>query len=61
MIKKDFDIILNQWKIYDENERWSFKSLFLQNRIEEIATRSQFSEFLSRQLGKKTPKGSPIL
>lgn len=45
MDRKVLDIILNNWKIRDESERWSLISMFVRHHGEEF-TREDFIAFL---------------
>ena len=45
MDRKVLDIILNNWKIRDESERWSLISMFVRHHGEEF-TREDFITFL---------------
>lgn len=51
MEQREYDLILNEWKIYDEAERWSIKRLFLQEYGNKCAI-NDFVKFLTRRFGK---------
>lgn len=58
MGKVDYERILNQWKIYDEAERWSVKSLF--RSTVQIRTNESFDLFLQQEVSKGVRKRSKI-
>lgn len=50
MTRVDYDKILNHWKIYDEAQRWSVKSLFKSTVRHQ--TNESFDLFLKNEVGK---------
>lgn len=52
MAKINYDLILNMWKINDEAERWSIKSLFIQRSLKSPTVRD-FENFLLKRFGTR--------
>ncbi|MBM9513914.1 hypothetical protein [Desulfogranum marinum] len=53
MATVDYESILNHWKIYDEAERWSIKSLF-KHSVPNHSNES-FKHFLQNKLSRTAP------
>jgi hypothetical protein len=49
METSDFENILNQWRILDEPERWSLKSVFLQEHPKQDFDTQDFVRFLEKR------------